>query len=557
MDFLLRRSHFHPPQTFFRGMNILHHVEKLDRYFKDMKVDDEETRIDVLFDHVSEEVKFELQGHRDFSNNQKNWEWIRNKLVELNREKSTEISPIARLMAMQQGDQDTREFCRNIRIEGARLFRETNSIDREEFLVKAFVFGLRSKSASLALQALKPKTLDDALKFVKKESAINSIGVQQEENIRLIQPPRQDSSRISELQNAVSNMQAQIAELKALVMELRTDSKMDRSPNNSPVRNYNPGGQRRPGEAGRTYADMVAGRNTNRRSTPVQEKIQCYACHEFGHIARYCNQKLPCAHCGMRNHQTQYCRQRQQQSRDSGKLRHFVEVDGEAENPEISGTLAQNTQSDLSSVDEQEDYAHLRVIRVSKPVRPNVVIPRCKGGAETREVTTLANFVNGHAALPRKYRSSSRTVITKADKELAKNKPLVNCNIGKQNVKTLLDTGAEANIIDSSCLESLKHKDDETTFIRRPSFVTCANGSKMPVIGIVFAVVKLGEVSSRQKFLVVNSLIPRAIIGIRTMKQMNVLVDPANNCIHVGPDRIKFISHIENPCTSGNGQLSA
>ena len=55
----------------------------------------------------------------------------------------------------------------------------------------------------------------------------------------------------------------------------------------------------------------------------------------------------------------------------------------------------------------------------------------------------------------------------------------------------------------------------------------------------------IGDKISTQKFVIVDALFPRVIVGIKTMKNIGLQIDPENDGIKINGKLISFLSKVE------------
>jgi hypothetical protein len=101
------------------------------------------------------------------------------------------------------------------------------------------------------------------------------------------------------------------------------------------------------------------------------------------------------------------------------------------------------------------------------------------------------------------------------------------------------------NVMDGDFLNSLMFKQIPIKFSPKSSTIKCANGSQMTTTGYAHLSLEIGNVKSPQKFMIVKSLFPKVIIGIRAMKTMGIVIDPSSDCVIVDHNvKVPFLSHV-------------
>ena len=129
------------------------------------------------------------------------------------------------------------------------------------------------------------------------------------------------------------------------------------------------------------------------------------------------------------------------------------------------------------------------------------------------------------------------SVITKRNKELARNKPIIISTVQNTKAKIFLDTGADINLVDKTLIfQHLKMRKGDL----RPtsSSVKCANGGNLDVLGEIDLNVQIGSSMSRETFLVANKVFPGVIIGLVGMNCMSIAMCPAESCTFTGNKRV-------------------
>jgi hypothetical protein len=66
----------------------------------------------------------------------------------------------------------------------------------------------------------------------------------------------------------------------------------------------------------------------------------------------------------------------------------------------------------------------------------------------------------------------------------------------------------------------------------------------MPVYGYTFLTVGIGKRVCKMKFTITEEIFPNVIIGLKSMKEANIAIIPAWDCLRVGNESVPFISKI-------------
>ena len=494
------------------GKDIKQHIQKVEMKFDDIKVEDTE-KVSCLIETLENRVRNELYTQPDFKANKNNYQWISTKLKDLFKEKQSPVNPVLEFLKLkQQPQQKLREFVSDIRNKAWKTMSDEDDAKREELCVMAFVKGILNKKCSLALEQLKPKSLEEAYEMVKKENS----EPQEDEVMRYV--ANNDGGTI-EMQ--IAALAKEVRELRILVLKL-TNSQNFRPQN---VRHTQP----RPF----TYAAAIKNHSQlnnlatkNRQETPAfaKQPIVCYNCNITGHIARDCRNPPVCRYCKESGHLIQNCSKTTRFQ--SQPIRHFETLENVSE-PDTIDLL--DDDGDITPEEGKENLGHLAVIQ---KIKPRVHYPKI--------VENWSNYVTGHCEKPRKSLFDSKTVISKSHLEFAANKPVVPCKIKNFDKNILFDFGAENNVIDASFAKKLDLK-----IFSKAGTMRCANGSPLAIKGYTACCVKIGEQSINCKFTVVDNIFPNVIIGLKTMKRENIVIDPANNYMFVKSSKAQFLSKTE------------
>ena len=567
---LLYRDTFGLPKLYdSNNEDIRAHIIKIEKYLKACNINNANAKTTILLNSLSDEMQMELCGLLDFKKNENNYEWLSEKLIELFQPKETELSPYVKLFSYKQDyNQTTREYLAQIRREGYRLLKNLQPEEREKKMIEAFCNGLLNKELRKAMKHREIETLDEAFNLIKKEK----LQKEEDRSVRVVavQETQQQLSDIEKLQNQISMMQKQ---LTLIVSILQTGASHASNSVNRPM----------PSQRQRTYAQVTAQQpefgnyaQNNGFRTRLENRIKCYCCGREGHIARMCSVK--CARCGRSGHRENRCSFRGNRNLDirgrrnvrilqdaqnddwadydaiSTSSESFVE-NFEAEPERTQATATLNTlmiHDNISQARISEEYNNAGVANVRNAMK----VP--KEGKKTKttwvrksypdDVNQWADYIEGRT------NKKPKTLISSKHSEKAANKPIVKGSCQGRTCKILCDSGAEVNVIDEALLKDIQKADETVKIKESRKSIKCANNSSMSVVGLVRLKLEFASVSKWCNFLVVKNLFPNVIVGIRTMRDMRVKIEPFNNRIVVSGIGVPFLSRVyaETKCGQGN-----
>ena len=261
----------------------------------------------------------------------------------------------------------------------------------------------------------------------------------------------------------------------------------------------------------------------------------------MGHIARDCRRRTVCKHCGLPGHISENCRKK-----GSNAARQFIRhVEptslGTQSNVgsldiELSG---QNAADFVNENDEELPQNEPNIMSINTPTKWQ---NETKRPTYAKVVENWAQYINGQGGKPKSYRKAE-TVISSGANESARDKPIVTIKIENQDKNMLFDTGCDCNVIDFTFFKTLTKINPKLKILPKKHHLSCANGTRLSVIGYSLLTISLGAKEATVKFTIVDKLFPNVIIGMNTMMRYNISVSPGHKHICIGKSEIlPFIS---------------
>ena len=480
---------FQAPQQFNIGDDASQHVNKLTKYIVDMKIVDENEKLRIFVNSLEQNAQYEIFSLPEYDSVKANFDGMILSFLDLYKIKESKVSPIIDLLHLKQNHLPLREYMTRLRVELYKSRPSLCSEEREKTLIFAFLYGLQNRKAAAAVEFLKPRTLDEAHKFAKKEVKNGEV-----ETCLQIKDP--SSNLIEEIQI----LRRKVDDLEKMVMEL-TKSNM---------RQYSYGGR------------AIPGRQPEKRNL---SHITCFNCDSVGHLVRDCKKPIICKFCKKAGHLERFCKTKKQTAFRYMKDDETTQSSNSINNDQASEDQSIETNYAITNKDSRE--------RTKK----------ASNGVVTRQIRMLDQFIQGQGNKPRSVKKAN-TLISKNHSELARNKPLVKANIYGKSVSTLIDSGAESNIMDAQLFQEIKAKNKKIKLYERRGKLVCANGSTMEILGTTKVDIQIGEQSMKMIFKIVENLFPRLIIGIKSMKEHRIQIVPQEDCIYVKNDPVSFISKV-------------
>ena len=498
---------------FRKGKNIQKHLKSVHEKIIELSVPMHQ-RCNFLMKTLDEDILLELRACFEF---QEKYELIVSLLKELYEEPTTtEISVGASLLCVKQKPgQKIKDYISEIRVESMRLWPNGDKEQREKLMLITFIEGLRNNRYATILKQLNPSTLQEAFEWLKNEK--------NEDDQLLLKVDESVETKLSQMEMKLNLALKRIQQLESKLMRVGME------------------------ENHRTWPN---------RNWPNQKQQQkaCFHCKR-GHIKQNCPLLRECAICHRRNHATKDCYFKRNEDK---KLRN---VENESVKSVTSSEIVEDGEQIFESDGEQmsnDAYLLCREDPKKRQVKKRQNTRIIVNSKYPKEVINWSNYIEGNGAQPKRPLSftdarnkscHTPTVISATCQEKAVNKPVIPAIVeGCVPKNIFLDSGCECNIVDYSFLKELSKTNNEIKILRsKAGNLSCANGSRMEVIGHTLLNVEVGSKRMRMKFAVVRSISPNILIGLRTMKQEKISIIPAWDCVKIDNFSVPFVSKTKLP----------
>jgi predicted aspartyl protease len=553
VDKILHKDIIPQPKVFHRHQNILVHLTNVKKYIEAVNISHESSKVAVLINSLDEEIQIELFSQPTYCDE---FLWLEKTLLQLYQKKVTAASPLIYLLGVKQKpDQTLKEFMTELRVEIFRHWPQMEDAKKEEFLITAFLNGIADRDVSIAIQALHPFCLEEAYNLAKKECKFRDNKSKGESYLRTLHP---ETVAISTMQEQINSLQSKVKHLEFMLQAL-TKNTYSNVVRGSSGPNYQPYRTKPQPNIYRPEHRINTGYKKNDGMHPFVQKerrsgpIRCFNCNELGHIARFCTKVIRCSICGGNNHLSTNCL-------SNGRKKFIRQLEYES-GEELAEEFDSSDKEASIANEEAGDCCALltttnKIIGLSQQSNHQEKKFNKKFGAspnELDEVNKWNDYIHGTGVKPKYKRIQSpkvfvmdnQTLISKSNSEPARNKPVIVGECAGEKMNIFLDTGAEMNVIDSVQLSDMIKRQLPISFKQTSTKIRCANGSSMQVTGEALFSVRIGSVRAVQKFQVVRNLFPKIIIGIRTMKTMNISVKPSDDCAYIGETfKVPFKSRV-------------
>ena len=480
---IFRKELIKNPTIFNGNGDVSKHLDEINEFIKLTLIIEEEEKISVLRNSLSEDVRREIAMQFDYDEKRSYFEWYVETLIRLYGKKTMPVENAIKVMSIKQNSNETvNDFIRRIRIDSYPFLFSKNSIEKERFMITVFLKGLRNKTLANGLRMMDPKTLEEARTMLK------DIDFKESNEEECCQFRVEDQKRI-DLEKRIVKLELRVQNLE---FENRSLKRMRIS--NAPQR------------------------------TPRDEPVTCYRCGKTGHMSKQCNQNRQCYNCQGYGHISTRCPQQRLQRRTFSNYpqqnANLIDAEKLSENHNRFATLTDEMDYYPNNIAEHSEEEACTIQTTHRDIKQKKRKPTI--------VEKYVNYVNGHGNRPKENLALN-------------NKPIVRCRFNGVVCNTLLDTGATCNLLDAEFFKELNEQNPIRLNSKINQVVRCANSSEMNCLGETTIRVTIGTTTSLVKFLVVQNLgSHQAIIGLRQMKNWDLKFSFKNDCIYHNSLAIPF-----------------
>jgi len=491
-----------PPIFSATDEDIQHHIKTVDNYIKSLGISDDLSKVTILFESLDQRVKNAVIFEPSYDDNSGNYKWVCEKLIALFPRKINQTSTLINLLNLRQNSKSLDEFILEIKNSVASNdFIE--KADREKLAIEILLKGLDDQKVSAAISMQNPNSIKQVKNMITSVKTSNT----EFNSVNRISPQLNDSS----LHDEVIKLQKQVAYLTQMLLAVK--SKMSEHPieRTRVQKGFSSPSNRKRESQEWTYPKY------NRR-----ENVTCFKCKKRGHVQRNCR-----LNSLIQNDYFSDCDTKSNSS----------------ENPVMSSSSLESS------------VPKVRLICQKPPKQ--IVKPRQIKYPD--EIIELENYINGKTNKPL-YSDALKSQMCKAitvknsSNNSKNNKPIIKGRLNNSLTSLFMDTGACVNVVDASFL-----KKNQINSLQRPNnkafhhSIKCANNTKMNVIDKVSLSVQIGVTEKLLNFLVVDSLSPKVIIGLRGMKTLGAEIIPSRDLVKCHGIEIPFMGKTSlDSCISKN-----
>ena len=526
------------PKKFSKGMNIGAHIRSVQRFIEQIGAQNHYA-LAILTNSLDEDCQLELFSHPDYDESEDDIDMTTNLLERIFMEQTTEISNLVILLGERQdSNESVTNFLSRLRVKAYKLMGvpsdKAQKEQKEQYILSAFINGLRDRRIAKAVEMIKPTNTESALFVAKKEE--NKQGRKEAASLNIIKEEDDSSTQkfMAEMSLQIKLLSEQVQYLTSLI------KKREQTPQKTyaqAARGSMPQIRPTANPVSRVPERVKPFPSGNRRP-PIENRdfMQCWNCNKNGHSWRNCWKRILCKRCSSTGHVSQFCR--------NEAIRYFEMEDD-------TDDKAAEENEKLSIITEETEMANNDCFTILETEEEKPKIPRrrtCQKKEKRRKfhdhdvryhenINEWVDYVNGRKhQKPMHY---NPTVISESRSETAANKPLVRGKCEGRSVPILVDSGAALNVVDESFVKEfcghLKLRPESLT-------IRCANGGKVASLGKMTMKIKIGNVEERMKFSVIPNLFPKMIIGLRQMKHSNIVIDAKADSIWIRNEKVPFVS---------------
>ena len=159
------------PKKFSKGMNIEAHIRSVKRFIEQIGAP-KSYAMAILTNLLEEDCQLELFSHPEFEEGEDNIKVTISLLRKIFVEPKTEISNLVILLGeRQESNESVTNFLSRIRVKAYKLMGVCDKEQKEQYILSAFINGLKDKRIAKAVELTKPTDTESALFVAKREES--------------------------------------------------------------------------------------------------------------------------------------------------------------------------------------------------------------------------------------------------------------------------------------------------------------------------------------------------------------------------------------------------
>ena len=211
MEKLLQKDSVPQPKIYRKGQNMAFHIRAVKRYLDAISMTRQASMATVLLNSLEDSVQEEVCAQLGYDQHADDYTWLEKCLLQMYQPQASVVSPLLRLLSVRQKpDQEVTDYGTELRVEAYRQL-PTNTPNKEELLLTAFLNGLRDRVLATAIQSLNVQCIDDAIRVAQHESKRTDTTMDPSSHLRALVSDQKNGRT---LQEEINSLKEQVARLQ-------------------------------------------------------------------------------------------------------------------------------------------------------------------------------------------------------------------------------------------------------------------------------------------------------------------------------------------------------